>query len=173
MQSRYLENAYQIPNVVPYHHLIKHRFVVLHCFPGELANTSARPISFVTSSLLMYFQRKPVRVTEKRHFFTRESIPSYRFTRDTHRLQFCDGLIYTIYTESKMTQSVSFGRRTEWMILHNKKFNFAVIELKVNLPIIPFRSIVLSQNSKAKLIMVKVQSSVFVGTNHRNMMNAI
>ncbi len=70
-----------------------------------------------------------------------------------------------------MAQAICFRAQARGMVLHDKEFQLAVSHLQVDLPVVALRPVVLSDDPKTELLMIKLHRSGFIGTYDRDMMN--
>lgn len=115
-------------------------------------------ISFAPFLLLMQLQRQSVRVMKKRHLLTGKIIHTDRLTFDPDLRQLFHRLLHTLHTKSKMTQTTSLwtAHPLRWIWFCKNLQLRMLIHTQIQLPVPALRTVVFSDNGKAKLVYVEI-----------------
>ena len=118
--------------------------------------------SHVHTLSLMDFNRQAVGIMEESHLSPGKGIGSHRLTGDSLFFQLRNHPIHTLHLEGQMAQAICFRAQAKGMILHDKEFELAAPHLQIDLPVVALRPVVLSDDPKTELLMIKLQRSGFI-----------
>ena len=121
----------------------------------------------------MYFNRQSVRIPEKRHRLPRVGIKSDRFAENSLAFQLPDHIVHRGDEERQMPQTICLWiRHTRWSVLHDEQFQLCgFVNRQIDLPVVPFRPIVGSDDSETELVDVEVKRRILIGTDNGDVMD--
>ena len=124
------------------------------------------------TSLLMQFQRQPVRVMEESHLLSCIIVNPNRLTFNTDFCQLIHCLLHAINAERKMTQTT--GLRSVYTL---RRVFFCenlqlclLIDTQIQLPVFTLRTVVFPDDREPQLVHIKILSCFVVRYDNCNMM---
>ena len=121
----------------------------------------------------MYLNRQSVRIPKEGHLPACKGISPDRLTGDSFTFQLRHHLVYTGNAKSNMPQAIGFRVRDACRpVFHDEELKFGCrIDGKIDLPVFPFRPVILPDDGETELDMVEFQRGILIGADDEARLN--